>query len=178
MFRHMHPSLPARCRSLAPVESTHVTAPDALLEVLRRQPSGVSIVTVDAAGQRVGLTVATLVSLSLEPPLVGVAIARQAALHELLREARIFGVSLLAAGQEPLAEHFARGVPPIGMWEGIAATRGESGAPLVDGALGWLECRVRDELETGTHTLFVGEVLHAETGVEDPPLLRLGGGFR
>ncbi len=151
---------------------------DALLGVLRRHPAGVSVVTVDAQGQRVGLTVATLVSLSLEPPLVGVAVARQAALHELLREARAFAVSLLAADQDWLAEHFARGVPPIGMWKGIAATDGVLGAPLLDGALGWLECRVADEVEAGTHTFFVGEVVAATEGDEGVPLVRLGGSFR
>ena len=151
---------------------------DALLGVLRRHPAGVSVVTVDAQGQRVGLTVATLVSLSLEPPLVGVAVARQAALHELLREARAFAVSLLAADQDWLAEHFARGVPPIGMWKGIAATDGVLGAPLLDGALGWLECRVADEVEAGTHTFFVGEVVAATEGDEGIPLVRLGGAFR
>ena len=150
---------------------------DALLDVLRRYPSGVSVVTVDAGGQRVGLTVATLVSLSLEPPLVGVAVARQAALHELLREAGLFAVSLLAAGQGSLAEHFARGVPPIGMWHGIEATDGKLGAPLLDGAVGWLECRLVDEVAAGTHTLFVGQVLRAETGADAEPLVRVAGAF-
>jgi flavin reductase (DIM6/NTAB) family NADH-FMN oxidoreductase RutF len=155
-----------------------MTAPDELIAVLRRHPSGVAVVTVDAAGQRVGLTVATLVSLSLDPPLVGVAIAREAALHELLREAGAFGVSLLASGQAALAEHFARGVPPIGMWQGIAFTQRELGAPLLDGAVGWLECRLRDELAAGTHTLFVGEVVRAAPGVEAEPLVRVDGTFR
>ena len=151
---------------------------DALLGVLRRQPSGVAVVTVDADGQRVGLTVATLTSLSLEPPLVGVAVAREAALHELLREAGAFAVSLLAADQDHLAEHFARGVPPIGMWKGVAARDGELGAPLLDGALGWLECRLADEVATGTHTFFVGEVVSAELSEDGVPLVRLGGQLR
>jgi flavin reductase (DIM6/NTAB) family NADH-FMN oxidoreductase RutF len=154
-----------------------VTA-DALLAVLRRHPSGVVVVTVNADGQRVGLTVATLVSLSLEPPLVGVAIARQAALHELVREAGAFAVSLLAADQGHVAEHFARGVPPIAMWKGVAAVDGELGAPLLDGALGWLECRLASELAVGTHTFFVGEVARAAAGAGGEPLLRVGGGYR
>jgi flavin reductase len=137
----------------------------------------VAVLTVDAGGQRVGLTVATLVSLSLEPPLVGVAVARQAAIHELLREAGECGFSLLAADQQSLAEHFARGVPPIGMWHGIAL-RDPTGPPLLEGALGWLVCRVRDELRTGTHTFFTAEVLRAEPGVDAAPLVRLGGAFR
>jgi len=155
-----------------------VVSPDAFRGVLRRHPSGVAVVGVDAGGQRVGLTVATLTSLSLEPPLVGFAVARQAALHELLREAGSFSLSLLAADQEPLAEHFARGVPPIGMWQGVAVREGELGAPLLEGALGWLECRLVDELAAGTHTFFVGEVVAASEGEDGVPLLRLGGTFR
>ena len=141
-------------------------------------PSGVSVVTVDSGRQRVGLTVATLVSLSLEPPLVGFAISRQAALHELLRESGRCAVSLLAADQQEVAEHFARGVPPIGMWQGVGSHAGVHGAPLLDGALGWLECRVVDELLTGTHTFFACEVVRAEPHRDDRPLVRLGGEYR
>jgi flavin reductase (DIM6/NTAB) family NADH-FMN oxidoreductase RutF len=154
-----------------------VANPEELRDVLRRLPAGVAVLTVEVRGQHVGLTVATLVSLSLEPPLVGVAIARQAAIHELLREAGTCAVSLLAAGQEDVAEHFARGVPPIAMWHGITTRDGAHGAPLLEGALGWLEGRVADEVATGTHTLFVLEVLRAEPGIEAAPLVRLGGAF-
>ena len=153
-------------------------SPDAVRGVLRRHPSGVAVVTVEANGQQIGLTVATLTSLSLQPPLIGVAVARQAALHELLREAGSFAVSLLGAEQEPLAEHFARGVPPIGMWQGVATREGELGAPLLEGSLGWLECRLVDELAAGTHTFFVGEVVAATEGEDGAPLLRLAGTFR
>ena len=155
-----------------------MVSPDAVRGVLRRHPSGVAVVTVEANGQRIGLTVATLTSLSLEPPLIGAGVARQAALHELLREAGSFAVSLLGAEQEPLAEHFARGVPPIGMWQGVATREGELGAPLLEGSLGWLECRLVDELAAGTHTLFVGEVVAATEGEDGAPLLRLAGTFR
>jgi flavin reductase (DIM6/NTAB) family NADH-FMN oxidoreductase RutF len=144
---------------------------------MRRFPTGVAVVTVDAGGQRVGLTVATLVTLSLEPPLVGVAVSRQAALHELLREAGAFSVSLLAAGQEALAQHFARGVPPIAMWAGIAVEAGD-GAPLLSGAVGWLRCALRSETAAGTHTFALGEVEEAQGGPGDQPLLRLEGSYR
>ena len=82
-------------------------------------PHGVAVVTVDARGRQVGLTVSSLVSLSIDPPFVGFAVARQAALHELLIEAGAFAVSLLAERQEGTAEHFARGVPPLVHWLGI-----------------------------------------------------------
>jgi flavin reductase (DIM6/NTAB) family NADH-FMN oxidoreductase RutF len=143
-----------------------VVSGDELRAVMRRVPSGVAVVTVDLDGQRVGLTVASLVSLSLEPPLVGFAIRRDAALHELLREARELAVSVLAAGQEHLAQHFARGVPPIALWERIPL-RSAPGPPQLEGATAWLRGRVSAEHPTGDHTFFVAEVEAAEPGPPD-----------
>lgn len=147
-----------------------------LRAVMRRFPHGVAVLTVDAEGERLGLTVGSVVSLSLEPPLVGVAVSRQAAMHELLREAGAFALSLLAADQDWLAQHFARGVPPIAMWDGID-TFGE-GAPLLTGAVGWIECRLADEVAAGDHTLFIGEVQSAGAGTDTPPLVHLGQEYR
>ena len=145
--------------------------------MMRRFPTGVAVVTVEAGGRRVGLTVATLATLSLEPPLVGVAVARQAAAHELLREAGAFAVTMLAANQEDVAAHFARGVPPIVMWSGIAVEPGE-GAPLLSGGVGWLRCSLSSETPVGTHTFFVGLVEEALSGPGGEPLVRLEGGYR
>ncbi|HXF97744.1 MAG TPA: flavin reductase family protein [Gaiellaceae bacterium] len=150
---------------------------DRLRALFARFPRGVAVVTVDAEGQRLGLTVSSLVSLSLDPPLVGFAVSRQAALHELLREAGACAVSLLAAGQERLARHFALGVPPIAMWQGVAVEEATGGAPLLAGALGWLECALRDELAVGTHTFFVCDVLRVELGEDAPALLRVRGEY-
>ncbi len=138
---------------------------------MRAFPAGLAVLTVDVEGERVGLTVGSLVSLSLEPPLVGVAVSRQAAMHELLRGANAFGFSLLAADQAVAAQHFARGVPPIAMWHGIGWRPGETGAPLIDDALGWLECRLDAEHATGDHTFFVGEVVALTRGRVAPPLV-------
>jgi flavin reductase len=148
-----------------------VVSGDELRAVMRRVPAGVAVVTVDVGGQRAGLTVASLVSLSLDPPLVGVAIRRDAALHQLVREARELAVSVLAAGQEHLAQHFARGVPPIALWEGIPlrATPTPDGPPQLEGAVAWLRCLLEQEHPTGDHTFFVAAVEAAEPG---PPNAR------
>jgi flavin reductase (DIM6/NTAB) family NADH-FMN oxidoreductase RutF len=137
---------------------------DELRALLREVPSPVAIVTVEVEGESAGLTVDSFVSLSADPPLVGIALGRHAALLELLRDAGAFAISLLASGQEHLAQHFARGVPPIAHWTGIETTRGENGAPLIADALGWIECRLAAAHEVGDHTLFVGEVLRVERG--------------
>jgi flavin reductase (DIM6/NTAB) family NADH-FMN oxidoreductase RutF len=144
---------------------------------MRHYPVGVAVATVDVDGNRLGVTVSSLVSLALEPPLVGISIGRQAAFHELLREAGGFAVSLLAGDQAELAQHFSRGIPPIAMWHGLAVREGDRG-PLLEGAVGWLECRLGGELEAGDHTFFLARVERAESGADKPPLLRLGGDYR
>jgi flavin reductase (DIM6/NTAB) family NADH-FMN oxidoreductase RutF len=136
------------------------------------------VLTVDAEGERLGLTIGSLVSLSREPPLVGVSVSKQAAMHELLRRAGGFALSLLAGDQEEIAQHFSRGVPPFAHWHGIATREGAEGAPLIDDAIGWLECRTSAEHDTGDHTLFVGEVLAAERGRAGPPLVYVDRGYR
>jgi flavin reductase (DIM6/NTAB) family NADH-FMN oxidoreductase RutF len=140
-----------------------------------RVPTGVAVVTVEVCGQRAGLTVASLVSLSLEPPLVGFAIRRGAALHELLREANELAVSILSAGQEHIAQHFARGVPPIALWERIPLRDAPDGPPQLDGAVAWLRCRLSNEHPAGDHTFFVAAVHSAEAGApETRPLVFYG----
>ncbi len=153
------------------------TEADGLRALLGRHPAGVSVLTVSVGEQKLGLTIASLVSLSLDPPLVGFAVSREAAMHELLREARGGALSLLAAGQEWLAQHFAMGVPPIAMWSRIAVEDGATGAPLLVGALGWLECAIRDEVASGSHTFFVCDVRRVELGVAAPALVRVRGEY-
>lgn len=132
---------------------------------MRRVPVAVAVVTVEAGGTRVGLTVASLVSLSLDPPLVGFAVRRDAALHELLREAGELAISVLAEGQDHLAQHFARGVPPIALWERIPLRDPETpGPPQLADAAAWLRGRVEQEHATGDHTFFVASVDLAEPG--------------
>jgi len=154
-----------------------VSSPADVRALMRRVPHGVAVLTVDVAGEQLGLTLDSLVSLSLEPPLVGVSISRQAAMHELLRDAGTFGISLLGGGQAALAQHFARGVPPIGLWHGIEL-RADEGPPLLAGAIGWMRARVAAEHPAGDHTFFVGEVDWVESGDAGPPLVHVGGRYQ
>lgn len=144
---------------------------------MRRHPAGVAVATVEVDGNRLGLTVASLVSLALEPPLVGISIGRQSPFHELLRDSGGFAVSLLAGDQVELAQHFARGVPPIAMWERVGTREGTRG-PLLDGAVGWLECELAGETAAGDHTFFLGRVERAEEGRDALALVRYGGEYR
>jgi len=129
--------------------------------LFRRWPAGVSIVVAEVDGHRHGRTVSSLVSLSLDPPLVGISVAHSASIHELLRDAGTWGVSVLAGGQEDLAQRFAMsGVPPLVLWDGVE-TRADD-PRLIVGAAGWLTARTVETLVTGDHTFFVGQVESVE----------------
>lgn len=136
---------------------------DELRGLMRLWPHGVSILSVDFEGDTMGVTVSSLVSLSLEPPLVAVSIGKQASAYELLRRAGRFGISLLGAEQEDVARRFASGFPPLVHWQGIP-TRAGRFAPLIEGALGWVEAETRAEHDAGDHTLFIADVVAIEHG--------------
>ncbi len=140
-----------------------MTTGDDLRGLMRLWPHGVSILSVDVDGDRMGVTVSSLVSLSLEPPLIGVSIGKDASCYELLRSAGRFAVSLLGAEQEELARRFAAGYPPIVHWQDVP-TRERQVAPLIEGALGWIEAETRAEADAGDHTFFIADVLTIEHG--------------
>jgi flavin reductase (DIM6/NTAB) family NADH-FMN oxidoreductase RutF len=130
--------------------------------LFRRWPTGVSVVVAEAGGRRAGLTVNSLVSLSLEPPLVGISLALTASLYEVLREAREWSVSMLASDQDHVAHHFASSIPPIALWDKVAVR--DDDPRLLAGAVGWLHARTAEEIPAGDHTVFVGTVESIEQG--------------
>ena len=133
------------------------------------------MVVAEVDGRRSGLTVSSLLSISLEPRLVGISIAREASLHELLREAGEWAASFLSGDQAPVAQHFARGVPPIALWSGIAVR--DDDARLLQGAAGWLTARTVEEVRTGDHTFFVAELLSVEEGRAPTSLVYVHRGY-
>ena len=145
--------------------------------MMRRFPAPVAVVTTRLDGEHFGLTVGSLVSLSLEPQLVGISIGKDSSSHEPIRLAGAWAASLLSAEQAAVAQHFARsGIPPVAMWTGVDVRDGSRG-PLLEGALGWLECRTVSAHEAGDHTIFVGEVESIELGRAGSGLVYFGGEY-
>jgi len=145
-------------------------------ELFRKWPAGVSVVVAEVEGRRSGLTVSSLLSVSLEPRLIGISIALEASLHELLREAGEWGASLLSGEQEHIAQHFARGVPPIAMWNGIDVRSDDP--RLLVGAAGWLTARTVDEFRTGDHTFLVAELQTIEVSTPPTSLVYVHRGYK
>src|SRR5207245_11300223 len=116
----------------------------------------------DLSGRLRVPTSPSLAALSPDPPTAGISMPQQASLHGLLRDAGEWGGSMLSGDQEELAQHFARSVPPIALWNGIDVR--EDDPRLLEGAAGWFVARTVAEHRTGDHTFFVGQVQSVEEG--------------
>lgn len=135
-----------------------------LREVMAAYPTGVTIVAGRDTDGVYGLTVNSFTSLSLDPPLVLVCIARSSMSHDRLVSGSSFAISLLAADQADIATRFARD-PSDGRFEDIDWSPGPSGCPVVLGSVAWLDCQVHEILEGGDHSIVIGRV--SETEVND-----------
>jgi flavin reductase (DIM6/NTAB) family NADH-FMN oxidoreductase RutF len=146
-----------------------------LRRVLSRFPTGVTIVATKHRPSGVcGLTVNAFASVSLEPPLVLVCVDRGSNTHGCIEASGVFTVNVLATGHEELATAFAQ--KREDKFDGVGHRLAHTGAPIIDGVVAWLECRVTEVLEGGDHTIFLGEVLGAEEG-EGRPLVFFRSGY-
>jgi flavin reductase (DIM6/NTAB) family NADH-FMN oxidoreductase RutF len=137
--------------------------------------SGVTVVTTEHDGKPFGMTVAAFSSLSLHPPLVLICIEKTVKSHDAIAGAGKFGVSILNSKQTDISNRFASRAED--KFAETEVVRGELGVPLIAGALTRLECRVSEKLEGGDHTIFVGEVVEANTE-EGEPLVYFRSGYR
>jgi flavin reductase (DIM6/NTAB) family NADH-FMN oxidoreductase RutF len=143
--------------------------------VLGHFASGVTVVTSQYEGQLHGLTVSSFCSLSLEPPLVLICIDRRYQGHDLIKQAGLFAVNILAEDGEWLSRHFASRAAD--KFATISYHMGQHGAPLLDAALATIECRLFDTFPGGDHSIFVGEVIAAAVLGDTGPLLYYRSGY-
>jgi flavin reductase (DIM6/NTAB) family NADH-FMN oxidoreductase RutF len=150
--------------------------------VLGQWPSGVTVVTTVrtdeqsegnlAAGWH-GMTASSFSSVSLDPPLVSVCLARKIWTHDLIDSTGVFAVNILAKDQADVGKRFAGmlGIEVHERFDGLDVRTAETGSPVLGDALGWVDCRVVYAYPGGDHTIFVGEVLAADTPRLTAPLL-------
>lgn len=133
-------------------------------------------------GEYAGMTATAFLSVSLDPPLVLVSLRTGARMDDLLDEQPLWAVSVLAESQRHIAGRFAmKGrLSDRLLFEDIPYTPGAiTGAPLVGGALGNLECRTEQRVTAGDHTLVIGRVLGARMpSAEGGPLVYFRGRYR
>ncbi|HET7467221.1 MAG TPA: flavin reductase family protein [Candidatus Dormibacteraeota bacterium] len=141
-------------------------------DAMARLAAGVVVVSTSTAGGYKGLTATSLVSVSLEPPMVLVALERESATRAAIVESGRFGISVLTRAQEFIAERFAGRAPAVDpRWPDIPHRKGAHGLPLIEGCAAWLECRVDQVHEAGDHEVLIATVESASLGKGDPLIL-------
>lgn len=144
--------------------------------ILGHWVTGVSVVTSRPAGEPpCGLTANAFCSLSLEPPLVLVCVEKAADTHDCIARAQAFCVNVLSSDDERIARIFAEG-PHGTKFDGIAHHPEQTGAPVLDAALAWVDCELRAAHDGGDHTIYVGRVMAGDAH-EGAPILYYRGGY-
>ena len=146
----------------------------ALRQVMRQWVTGVTVMTVRVGDQLHGMTCNSFTSVSFDPPTILVCVRNDSRTRELVQQAGGFAVSLLPAEHQEWSDRFAGVYGSLQDEFGDVSHRlAPSGAPWLDGALGWLDTRTVATYPGGTHTIFVAEVTAAEGGDDAAaPLVR------
>jgi flavin reductase len=137
--------------------------------------TGVTVVTTGGEAGQHGLTANAVASLSLDPPLVLVAVDKRAATLDYLNKNRCFAINILRLDQEEISRRFATPGPKD--FSDLNTTMAATDSPILPGCVAFVDCRVVDVLPGGDHDVFVGEILAGEyQGGE--PLLYYAGSYR
>src|SRR6188474_314049 len=135
-------------------------APDTFRKVMGHFVTGITVLTTLQDGRPRGITVNALTSVSLEPPLVVVALDRRRFITPSVHETGRYAVNVLSEDQQALSDCFAGAAvePSRDDFCGASWTPGPTGLPLLDGAIATLECTVTETFQAGDHELFVARV--------------------
>lgn len=152
--------------------------PDVKKKVLRQVTYGMYVVGSKAGDDISAGTVNWLSQASFSPPLIMMGVKTDSGLHEVVKKSNSFSVNVIAADQKQIAEDFFRPSKVEGnLVNGHAFAPGVTGAPILDEAYSYFECKVTGSIEQGDHSVFVGEVIEAEARRDDKPLEMWGTGW-
>ena len=144
-------------------------------QLLGRFATGVTVVTTrDAAGRPIGMTASSVASVSLDPPMLLVSVARENDMHPALKAAGRFVVNVLAADQEAISRRFAAEHP--NRFDGVGYRETRHGLPVLEGVLASIECDKHGEAPGGDHSVFFGLVTGGAVS-DRRPLLYYRGGY-
>lgn len=146
--------------------------PEKLRHAMRAWTTGVAIVTAIYEDQQYGMTVNSFTSISLEPPLITVALKQLTHTHELIVKSGMFSVTILAHSQKELSDRFAGKLPNItNRFDGVQIETISLDSPVFKNGIAYFDCRVVSSMPVGENTLFVAEVLDARGEGTGEPLV-------
>ena len=139
--------------------------------------TGVTVLTALAEnGERIGVTISSFNSVSLEPPLILWSLSNDSPNIEAFRSATHYSVNVLAAGQQEISDRFA--ARSGDRFAGVSVRDGAHGVPQIDGCCATFECANEFQYAGGDHLIFVGHVEHFAHDAEKSPLIFHGGRYR
>jgi 3-hydroxy-9,10-secoandrosta-1,3,5(10)-triene-9,17-dione monooxygenase reductase component len=126
--------------------------------VLGHFPTGVTIVSGMHDGEPVGFTIGSFTSVSLDPPLVGFLPMKDSVTWEAMSRSGAFCVNILSRNQADLCWKFAKSGNDDDRFTGVTWHPGETGSPIIDRAVAWIDCTVEHVYEMGDHYFVLGRV--------------------
>jgi flavin reductase (DIM6/NTAB) family NADH-FMN oxidoreductase RutF len=146
-------------------------------QVLGHFPTGVVIVTAMSGSEPAGLSVGSFTSVSLDPPLVAVLPAKTSTSWPKIAAASSFCINVLTSSQQDLCRRFA--ISGGDKFAGVPWHSAPSGAPVLDGALAWIDCEHEQSVEAGDHLIVIGRVrtLDIDTSQAPAPLIFFQGQY-
>ena len=142
---------------------------DQYRRIMANFATGVTIVTTVHDGRIGGMTANAITSVSLEPLLLLFCADKRTRTHDMIHQGGVFAVNILTQEMSELAKVFSdNGRPEEERFKGVKYHTARTGAPIIDGNMGWIECQVAYRYAGGDHTIFVGEVVNAGERVGNP----------
>jgi flavin reductase (DIM6/NTAB) family NADH-FMN oxidoreductase RutF len=147
--------------------------PQTFKQAMAQWASGVTIITTRLAdGTLKGMTASSFTSVSINPYLILVCVAKKLYTHEVLLQADSFAVNILSSGQAEIAQIFAGMRPEVEDRFGYVGYQpAETGSPILPNVSGWLDCKKYQTIDSGDHTIFIGEVISAHGESNKAPLI-------
>ncbi|HKZ19664.1 MAG TPA: flavin reductase family protein [Acidimicrobiia bacterium] len=131
-------------------------------------PNALALIGSAAGEEQNAMTASWVTQLSMEPVLIGVGVDNKAITHRLINEGGGFSVNLWSPDDTKVFVKFSKpAVSENGTLNGRPVRTAVTGAPVFEEAVAWMDCAVRQAIDLGTHTLFIGEVVGAEVNVPD-----------
>jgi flavin reductase (DIM6/NTAB) family NADH-FMN oxidoreductase RutF len=145
---------------------------------LRKIPHGVYIVGVKQDAQVNAFTGTWLTQVSFTPPLVALGVRKDSHSFEMMTHGKVFSVNLLGKDQKPIAEHFVKAAEAGEKLKGVRYRSGKTGAPILEDAIAYVECEVREIAnQLGDHAIVIGEVVEAGVQKDEPALTLMDTGW-
>lgn len=145
--------------------------------VLWTMPSGLYVVGSRAGDRRNAMTLNLATQVSFDPKLLAVSVVKEALTHQLISEGRVFSLCIVDREDRAIVRKFTKPVEvdlEARTLNGFPFHDGATGSPVLDQAVAWIDCTVRQAVDVGDHTLFIGEIVDAGfQKPEDSPVLRM-----